>query len=164
MPEATAYHGHDVQLPASKRLNGFVLLALSGVFLASFILPAPDGDYFTICAFKNLTGLPCPGCGLTHSFCALVRGHLAQAFEYNILGPAVFLFSVLAWIRSALVLAGWYRQALAMDLFAKGFRIAWAFVAVFVVFGVGRIVYLLISRPDLLNSSPVARLLAWITH
>jgi len=154
----------DIRPPASRRLNVIVLLGLSGVFLASLILPAPDGDYFTICAFKNVTGLPCPGCGLTHSFCALARGHLAQALGYNMLGPAVFLVFVLLWIRSTCALTGWNRAALALDLLGRRLRLARVFVTAFVLFGVGRIVYLLIYRPDLLNSSPVARLVAWITH
>jgi hypothetical protein len=160
--------GDEVQAPTnssgSRRFTMFVLLALTGVFLASFVVPASDGDYFTICAFKNVTGLPCPGCGLTHSFCALVRGRLDRAFDYNMLGPAVFFCFVMVWIRSACELAGWRKPALAFDRIAKRLRLAKAFVVAFAIFGIGRIVYLVIYRPEILSSSPLAKVLGWINH
>jgi len=139
-----------------------VLLALTGVFVVSFILPLSDGDYFTICAFKNVTGLPCPGCGLTHSFCSLVRGHLERALDYNMLGPPVFLCFVMIWIKSACELAGWRRPALALGQISRRLRLAKVFVVAFIIFGAGRIVYLAIYRPEILSGSPLARLIGWI--
>ncbi|MGC4046043.1 MAG: DUF2752 domain-containing protein [Armatimonas sp.] len=65
------------------------------ILLLSVLLPLPDANgrmlLPPICAFKNLTGLPCPGCGLTRSFVCLGHGHIAEAFHYHILGPALFL-------------------------------------------------------------------------
>jgi hypothetical protein len=148
----------------SRRFTVFVLLALTGVFLASIILPLSDGDYFTICAFKNVTGFPCPGCGLTHSFCALARGRLERAFEYNLLGPPVFVCFLVVWIRSACELAGWNKPALAFDHIANRFRLIKVFAVAFVIFGLGRIVYLLIYSPEILSGSPLARLISWINH
>jgi len=43
------------------------------------------------CPFRALTGIPCPGCGMTRSFLALTNGDLAGAASYHILGPALFL-------------------------------------------------------------------------
>lgn len=37
----------------------------------------------TRCFIKNITGLPCPGCGLTRAYEALFHGHLASAFFYH---------------------------------------------------------------------------------
>src|SRR5215472_5236969 len=125
----SATHSHG-----TTRFTIFVLLALTGVFVVSFILPLSDGDYFTICAFKNVTGLPCPGCGLTHSFCSLVRGQLARAFDYNMLGPLVFLCFVMVWIKSACEFAGWQRPALALGRISKSLRLAKAFVIAFIIF------------------------------
>src|SRR6202040_3378607 len=69
-------------------------------FLLSVVLKPPAGDYFTVCGFKNFTGLPCPGCGLTHSFCALAKGDVFDAFSFNLLGPPLFVILVFVWIRS----------------------------------------------------------------
>ncbi len=35
-----------------------------------------------LCFFRMLCGLPCPGCGLTHSTIALLRGEILQSLNY----------------------------------------------------------------------------------
>jgi hypothetical protein len=35
----------------------------------------------TKCIFKNTTGIPCPGCGMTRSFLHLFHGELPEAFH-----------------------------------------------------------------------------------
>lgn len=47
------------------------------------------------CVFRELTGVPCPACGLTRSVCETAHGRLAEAFAYHYLGPLVYLA---AWI------------------------------------------------------------------
>ncbi len=42
---------------------------------------------FFFCPFHKLTGLYCPGCGITRMFLALFKGEFYQAFRYN---PLVF--------------------------------------------------------------------------
>jgi len=37
----------------------------------------------TICYFKTITGLPCPGCGLTRAFISLYKGNMLEAFMYH---------------------------------------------------------------------------------
>ena len=57
------------------------------------------------CAFKILTGLPCPTCGTTRVCLAIARGDFAAAFFFN---PLVVLASAVALgylIYSAVVLA-----------------------------------------------------------
>ena len=50
-----------------------------------------------ICIFKKLTGLKCPGCGMTHAFICLGRFQLGEALRYNIF--SVFLFyGGLSWL------------------------------------------------------------------
>ena len=43
------------------------------------------------CIFKKLTGLYCPGCGITRMFLSLLRLDIYQAFRYN---PLVFILLV----------------------------------------------------------------------
>lgn len=156
------------EMPAekySKRLAALVLAGLSLVFLASVVFKprgvGPYDDYFTVCGFKNLTGLPCPGCGLTHSFCALGKGDLFTAVAFNALGPLLFLALALIWARSALVLGGKPRAVDAIDRLTWQFELVRNFVIAFGIFGLARILYIVVFlRPQSLAQSPLMRLVA----
>ncbi len=43
------------------------------------------------CPLRVLTGIPCPGCGLTRSFIAITQGDLIGALNYHLFGPFLFL-------------------------------------------------------------------------
>ncbi|MFY9574108.1 MAG: DUF2752 domain-containing protein [Blastocatellia bacterium] len=148
----------------SKKLAVFALVGLFAVFVASALFNPPAGEYFTICGFKNFTGLPCPGCGLTHSFCALAKGDFTNSFAFNLLGPPLFLGLVLLWIRSAFVLSNRSSVVAGFDRMAERFNLVRAFAIAFVVYGTARIVYLLAYHPLAYNDSPLSRLIARLIH
>jgi hypothetical protein len=54
------------------------------------------------CGFLQLTGLPCPACGLTTCFAHLARGQLDRALHANALGVVLF-----ACVLASLPLAMW---------------------------------------------------------
>jgi hypothetical protein len=67
-------------------------LSLSGAGLA---LPGLGASLPNLCVWRRLSGIDCPGCGLTRSFVALAHGNLAQAWHYN---PAGLLwFAAVVW-------------------------------------------------------------------
>ena len=81
-------------------------------------LPLPE-----LCLAKRLTGLGCPGCGMTRCFISLAHGDLRAAWRYNPAGPllfAILAFQIpfrlmqLARIRRGLpeLRMGWWPQAL----------------------------------------------------
>src|SRR5262245_41234523 len=148
----------------SKKLAIFALLGLLAVFAASVILsPAgndPRGEYFTICGFKNITGLPCPACGLTHSFCALGKGHLGAAFAFNLLGPFLYLSLLLLWVRAILVLGNKLGPVITIDRWCSRVNIVRSIVLAFMAFGFVRIVYLVIFPPPSVVNSPLMRAIA----
>ncbi|MCI0361992.1 MAG: DUF2752 domain-containing protein [Planctomycetaceae bacterium] len=53
-------------------------------------VPLPE-----LCMFRRLTGLGCPGCGMTRCFISLAHGDLRMAWHYNPAGP--LLFAMLAF-------------------------------------------------------------------
>jgi hypothetical protein len=50
------------------------------------------------CPIRALTGIPCPGCGMTRSFMSIVTGNFEQACNYNIFGILVFAGFLIASI------------------------------------------------------------------
>ncbi len=50
----------------------------------------------SLCPFKLLTGLPCPGCGITKSIIFLYQGDIMKSLTYHIFGPLVILFCVVS--------------------------------------------------------------------
>jgi hypothetical protein len=54
----------------------------------------------TICLIKNVTGMPCPSCGITRSVLAILDGNFMQAILINPLGAiaAMLLITVPLWI------------------------------------------------------------------
>jgi hypothetical protein len=76
--------------------NGWAGLSALVLFIACALpMPGPDGSIAhlpSVCLFHDLTGLPCPGCGLTRSFVCLAHGQFAQSLRYHPLGAALFAF------------------------------------------------------------------------
>jgi hypothetical protein len=91
------------------------LAALTAVLIASVVWrPADDGGLI-LCAFRRLTGLPCMGCGLTRSFCAIAKGEVARAAAFHPLGPAVFAATVVYWARGLAAVAGFSQSVTRFD-------------------------------------------------
>lgn len=71
-----------------------VCLALLGTCMGLVIANA-FGISLWKCAFRETTGLPCPGCGMTRGMSALVRGHWRDALHFHPFAP---LFAIAAAI------------------------------------------------------------------
>ena len=86
--------------------------------------PAAPGSHFPACQFRVLTGLWCPGCGLTRGFHQLFNGHPLSALQYNVFIPLVLVAVVAtwwSWARSSWGRPGlrtpmWVRRATAFGL------------------------------------------------
>lgn len=67
-----------------------VLAVSAGASLVAYFNPTTAG-FFPVCPLYTLTGIHCPGCGLTRGFHALFHGDVLTALHYNALLP-VFAF------------------------------------------------------------------------
>jgi hypothetical protein len=148
----------------SRRLALFALVGLTAVFVISVLLKPATGEYFTICGFKNFTGLPCPGCGLTHSFCAVAHGSFVEAFKFNLLGPPLYVVLAFVWIRSAGVLINCETFVRTFDRIVDRLNLIRVIVYSFAIYGSVRIVYLLAFQPVDLHDSPLSKLIARLIH
>ena len=86
-----------------------VWATLSAVLTASLLLPPPGpdgslGHLPSLCPFYNLTGLPCPGCGLTRAFVCLGHGRWIESLHWHPLGWLIYAVFLLLWLRNGLFL------------------------------------------------------------
>jgi len=72
-----------------------ISILAGAVLVASALIPAGNFPDLIPCPFKMLTGWPYPGCGLTHAFCDISHGNLAQSWVDN---PFGFFFYALAMV------------------------------------------------------------------
>ncbi len=63
-----------------------IILLLGGIYL---IIVRKIGKGIP-CIFFKLTGLQCPGCGMTRAMVEIGKGHFRAAFQYNALSLTVF--------------------------------------------------------------------------
>lgn len=59
--------------------------------------PSEPGNRFIPCVFHRMTGLWCPGCGLTRGTHALLTGNPIEALGYNLFTPLALVGIVIAW-------------------------------------------------------------------
>jgi Protein of unknown function (DUF2752) len=80
--------GKESYLIINTIFAGVILLifAYSGIFS-----PVKD-NYPVMCIHQKLTGEPCVSCGLSHSFSLIVRGRIAEAYQWNQYAMRIFLF------------------------------------------------------------------------
>jgi hypothetical protein len=118
------------------QLFGDAMLRLCGLgTLILLFMPADGIPGVELCYFRSMSGLPCPGCGLTRSGAHLLRGHLAQSIGYHPFGLLIFPpMVVLALV--GLAPRPW-REAVRRELAER----RWGLEMVFWVVGVSLIIF-----------------------
>jgi hypothetical protein len=84
---------HDHRLSA-RRLH-WLAIAPAAVF-GLMTMASPSDDGLTICPMALLTGVACPGCGMSRAIAWMFRGDLERSVGYHPLGPLVVVISVVA--------------------------------------------------------------------
>jgi hypothetical protein len=70
-------------------------------WLGYHFFKADDHAGMTICLFKNVTGIPCPSCGVTRSLLLFARGSFLKAIWINPLGLLVGVLMIVIPIWAA---------------------------------------------------------------
>ncbi|MCB1259518.1 MAG: DUF2752 domain-containing protein [Acidimicrobiales bacterium] len=89
-------------------------IAASACAYTAIVDPNTNAGIFPACYFKEITGLDCPGCGLTRAAHALLLGDPLRALNHNVLSLIVFpvlLYAYIAWFAGTL---GWKLPQLKM--------------------------------------------------
>lgn len=86
------------------------------------------------CLFHNITGLKCPGCGMTHAMIALLKFDFHMFITSNLFAPVILFFLIVAWISTSLK----YIQTGVYRLFAVNSFIELSFLVLFLAWGIIR--------------------------
>jgi hypothetical protein len=82
-------------------------LAVLGLAFAAYMLRETGGaGWMPGCMFRKVTGLDCPGCGMTRGTYALLHGRVGDAFRFN---PVGMVLLPLAMIGLGIEVIGWVR-------------------------------------------------------
>ncbi len=128
--ESTERLAHHVE-----RLTAAAGVAVMTVGSASVAYFDPaQMHFFPVCPLLQLTGLACPGCGLTRGFHALFHGDLLTALDFNALIPVWALIFGWVFVSSALLAV----RGKGLPMWPTRPNFLWTFMIVLLVFGVLR--------------------------
>ena len=125
---------------------GVFVLAFAAFSLRQY---GPSGvPWLPGCTFHQLTGLNCPGCGMTRAAYASLHGRIGEAFRYN---PVGMVLLPLAMVGCGLELLGWIRGKplpFRLNVGAKGaWAIAWIMMGFWVLRNIPYWPFTLLSPP-----------------
>ncbi|MFZ9629490.1 MAG: DUF2752 domain-containing protein [Ilumatobacteraceae bacterium] len=107
-------------------------LAAAGACYVALNDPGAPGSHFPACQFRSLTGLWCPGCGLTRGLHELLNGHLGAALGLNVFTPLAIVAALAGWV--LWLRAAWDRPAITLP--ARPMRSAsWVLLGLLVAYG-----------------------------
>ncbi len=110
-----------------------IFAGLAGAFTVGYFNPA-TGALFPACPFHALTGLNCPGCGLTRGFHAFFQGDVLTALHFNALLPVYLVLFLYLFVSLGLILIR--GRGLAFRAFSP--RALYGFLALALFFSVVR--------------------------
>lgn len=110
------------------------------------------------CFFASVTGLPCPGCGMTRAVTSLLRGEWGKAMAFHPFAPGFLVMAALLAM-AALAPQHWRERLVrGVDLFERRTCLPLLFLLCAFIYGLLRMGGLCTS-PPVVSSSPVR---AWL--
>lgn len=106
---ARRWSGFDRAWRPSRAALGAAWLAVglsavaAGAFLAAWT--PPEAAASSICVFRRVLGVDCPGCGMTRALSLLAHGHWGAALLKHPLAPFAVLEAALLWAAAGMALA-----------------------------------------------------------
>jgi hypothetical protein len=110
-----------------------ILAGIGGSAFVWFFNPANAG-FFPVCPLFQMTGIACPGCGMTRGFHALFHGEILTALDFNAMVPLwAFVF---AYLFAAMFVIAVRGRSPKLTIFKP--KYIWGFFILMLVFAVVR--------------------------
>jgi len=120
--------------PSPVIFAGIVLAATTiGVGAMVFFFNPSTHGFYPVCLFHSLTGLNCPGCGMTRALYALLHGNFRMALKDN----ALFVLTLAALVIGSVCFL-WQKANDRPATFNMPAKFLWLFLAMAFVFAVIR--------------------------
>lgn len=78
------------ELPPIPRGHIVILVVVVVALQLTTRLLPPSDVPVSVCLVRNITGLPCPSCGMSRGFHAMATWRPVEAFHFNIAAPLVY--------------------------------------------------------------------------
>ena len=138
MPTANPSPDLHQRIAAVSSTEVTAAIGVGGIVIAALLPAGGIEDGPVLCPFRALTGLPCPGCGLTRSWVYLMHGDIGSSLASNWFGPVLIVaVLVLAVVSLRSRLRG--KRPTDLDKLVKS-RIVLGFFALFIAYGAVRLV------------------------
>jgi hypothetical protein len=98
--------------------RGFAAVAITAMTAGSGLVwyfNPSNVNFLPVCPLYSMTGIACPGCGLTRGFHALFHGDVITALDFNAMLPAYAAF--FGYLFVSLVLFVFRGHGLSMNVF-----------------------------------------------
>lgn len=110
-----------------------ILIIGAGAAVVGYFNPTTAG-FFPVCPLHAMTGLNCPGCGLTRGFHALLNGEVLTALHFNALLPFFgLMFGIFAVSMFLVAVRG---RGLSVNFYRPFYL--WSFLILLIGFGILR--------------------------
>lgn len=104
--------------PVRSRTNSWIMFFIITIILMGMhFWQPPEHNLFITCYFKKMTGLPCPGCGITRSLCAMAKGDFVHSLKFHPLGLLIFIAIIVIWLKAIVELM--FKRTLVLSINQK---------------------------------------------
>ena len=102
----TLDHRREQGLSATQVVGATTVAVVGAAALGAACVFSPSGVESgpPLCPFAVMTGLPCPGCGLTRSWVAFMHGDVGSAFTFNVFGPVFLVLTAVTVVAATITL------------------------------------------------------------
>ena len=116
-----------------------LMIAAAAMFVAAFFLPPHGMESGPKCLFKEVTEVPCLGCGMTRGVTCAAQGRIGDAVQYNAFALLLWPFIVVLAMGGFIPPLGRRMLQFVRDHRPAVSRVFWTVGILYAAFGIARL-------------------------